>query len=128
MSGKVEGGRLVELDVQPPERRADVVVAASPVYRATYSGLLKVFFDLLPRDALAGRIGVPILTGAGPAHRLALEHGFGPLFASVGAAVVAHGVYGWDAQFTPAPEPALAALVDRAIEEAVALALTMVGR
>src|SRR5260221_10562706 len=40
---------------------ADIVVAASPVYRATYSGLLKVFFDLFPQDALAGGIG-----GAGP--------------------------------------------------------------
>ncbi len=105
---------------------ADIVVAASPVYRATYAGLLKVFFDLFPQDALAGRIGVPILTGASPAHRLALDHGFRPLFASVGALVV-NGVYGWDAQFKPGPEPALAALVDRAIEEAVALALTTVG-
>ena len=42
--------------------------AASPVYRASYAGLLKVFFDLFPQDALAGRIGVPILTGASPAH------------------------------------------------------------
>src|SRR2546427_9572413 len=42
-------------------RVADVVVAASPVYRATFSGLLKVFFDLLPRNGLEGKVGVPIL-------------------------------------------------------------------
>ena len=100
--------------------RADIVVASSPVYRATYSGLLKVFFDLLPRNGLEGKVGVPILTGASPDHRLALDHGLRPLFASVGAAVVANGVYGWDAQFTPAPEAGLVALVDRAIDEAVA--------
>ena len=107
-------------------RAADVVVAASPVYRATFSGLLKVFFDLLPRNGLEGKVGVPILTGASPDHRLALDHGFRPLFASVGAAVVANGVYAWGAQFTPAPEAGLAALVDRAIDEAVAGARTTV--
>jgi FMN reductase len=105
---------------------ADVVVASSPVYRATFSGLLKVFFDLLPRNGLEGKIGVPILTGASPDHRLALDHGFRPLFASVGAVVVANGVYGWDAQFTPAPAAGLAALVGRAIDEAVASARTTV--
>ncbi|MBI4420722.1 MAG: NAD(P)H-dependent oxidoreductase [Gemmatimonadetes bacterium] len=101
---------------------ASVVVASSPVYRATYSGLLKTFFDLLPQDALAGKIAVPILTGGGPAHLLALDHGFRPLFASVGATVVANGIYGYDAQFKNGPEPALIERVDRAVEEAVALA------
>jgi FMN reductase len=101
---------------------AGIVVAASPVYKATYSGLLKVFFDLLPKDALVGKVGVPILTGSSPAHSLALDHGFRPLFASLGAAVVANAAYGWDAQFTPEPVAALLALVDRAIEEAVAMA------
>ena len=101
---------------------ARILVASSPVYRATYSGLLKVFFDLLPQDGLAGKIAVPILTGGGPAHLLALDHGFRPLFASVGANVVANGVYGYDAQFKNGADPALLEQVDRAIEEAVTLA------
>src|SRR5262249_1017847 len=42
---------------------ARVLAVATPVYRATYSGLLKVFFDLLPHGALAGKIVVPIATG-----------------------------------------------------------------
>ena len=102
---------------------ARIVVAGTPVYRATYSGLLKVFFDLLPQDGLVGKVGVPLVTGHGAAHSLALDHGLRPLFASIGATVVAHGVYATSEQFsngTPAAE--LRAAVDRAVREAVALA------
>ena len=102
---------------------ARIVVASSPVYRASYSGLLKVFFDLLPQEALEGKIGVPILTGGSQAHLLALDHAFRPLFASLGATVVANGVYGYDAQFkSGGPDTALLERVDRAVEEAAALA------
>src|SRR5436189_21602 len=62
-------------------------------------------------------------TGHGVAHSLALDHGLRPLFASVGATVIAHGVYATSEQFadgTPAAE--LRAAVDRAVREAVALA------
>jgi FMN reductase len=102
---------------------AQIIVASSPTYRATYTGLLKTFFDLLPQDCLAGKIGLPILTGGGPWHQLALDHGFRPLFASLGATVV-NGVYGYDAQFKNGPDAALLAKVDAAVEEAVALGMT----
>ena len=100
---------------------ARIIVASSPVYRATYSGLLKTFFDLLPQDALVGKVGVPILTGATVAHLLALDHGFRPLFGSLGAISVSAGVYGCDAQFENGPDHRLLEQVDRAIDEAVAL-------
>ena len=102
---------------------AGVLVVATPIYRATYSGLLKVFLDLLPPDALAGKVAIPIATGGGPAHLLALDHGLRPLLASVGALVVATGVYGTDAQFkNGAPEPALVERIERAALEAASLA------
>lgn len=102
---------------------AHIVVAGTPVYRATYSGLLKVFFDLLPQDSLAGKVGVPIATGHGLAHSLALDHGLRPLFASLGAVVVASGTYGTSEQFRDgAPEADLLAQLDRGVSEAVALA------
>src|SRR5712691_10190100 len=41
---------------------AGIVVVSTPIYRATYSGLLKVFFDLLPQDALARKVAIPIAT------------------------------------------------------------------
>ncbi len=103
--------------------RAGIVVAGTPVYRATYSGLLKVFFDLLPQDSLVGKIGVPIATGHAAAHALAVDHGLRPLFASLGATVIAAGVYGTSAQFQDGkPGVELLQAVDRAVREAWALA------
>ena len=104
-------------------RDAAILVVSTPIYRATYSGLLKVFVDLLPQDALAGKIAIPIATGGGPTHLLAVDHGLRPLLASVGALVVATGVYGTDAQFrNGAPDTALAERVERATLEAASLA------
>jgi len=102
---------------------AAILVVSTPIYRATYSGLLKVFFDLLPQDALARKVALPIATGGGPAHLLAVDHGLRPLLASVGALVVATGVYGTDAQFRAGvPEPALVERIERAASEAASLA------
>jgi FMN reductase len=118
-------GRREDADVAEAVRttvETAIVVVSTPIYRATYSGLLKVFFDLLPQDALAGKVAIPIATGAGPSHLLAVDHGLRPLLASVGALVVATGVYGTDAQFRHgAPEPALVDRIERAALEAAAL-------
>jgi FMN reductase len=64
---------------------ADGLIAVTPIYSASYSGLFKTFFDLLDDGALAG---IPTLIGAtaGTArHSLALEHAVRPLFAYLGA-------------------------------------------
>jgi FMN reductase len=98
---------------------AQLLIVGTPVYRASYSGLLKVFFDLFPQDALAGTVAVPIATGGSAAHALVIEHALRPLLASVGALVVSAGVYVTDAEFSPTgPDPAALARVDRAITEA----------
>jgi FMN reductase len=103
--------------------RARILVAGTPVYRATYSGLLKLFFDLLPQDCLVGKVGVPIVTGHGAAHALSLDHGMRPLFASLGATVVANGVYATSDQFQDGkPHAKLLQAVERAANEALALA------
>ena len=102
---------------------ADVVVASTPVYRATYSGLLKVFFDLLPRDGLNGAVGVPLAPGALPEHRTVLERGLRPLFESLGARVVGGGVYATDAGLPDGvPTHPLLERIDRAVAEALELA------
>jgi len=101
---------------------AGILVVTTPVYRAAYSGLLKVFFDLFPQDALAGVVAVPIATGASPAHQLAVDHTLRPLLASVGALVVAAGVYAVDAQFDGSgPHALVTQQIDRAVAEAVAI-------
>jgi FMN reductase len=101
---------------------AQMVVVSTPVYRATYSGALKVFFDLLPQDALAGKTAVAIATGSTPGHLLAIDHGLRPLLASLGAVTVPTGVYGTDLQFKNGQVDArLLERLDRAVGEAVGL-------
>lgn len=102
---------------------AQVVVIGTPVYRASYSGLLKVFFDLFEPDALAGKTALLIATGGAPGHQLVIDHALRPLLASVGATAVPTGVYGTDAQFEgQTPAAPLLGRLDRAVNEALALA------
>lgn len=100
---------------------ARIVVAATPTYRALYTGALKCFFDLMPQAHLAGKACVPVQTGGSPAHFLAIEYGLRPLFTSL-EGVPMDGIYATDAQFADG-EP-VAALVERARHVArVAMAL-----
>jgi len=71
---------------------ADGLIAVTPIFAASYSGLFKTFFDVLEEDALAGK---PVLLGAtaGTArHSLALDYALRPLFAHLRAVAVATGV------------------------------------
>ena len=102
---------------------AEIVVASTPVYRATYTGLLKVFFDLFEQRALVGKVGLAIATGGAPGHQLVLDHGLRPLFASVGAVVVPTGVYATDAEFDAGiPRRAVLDRIERAVAESILLA------
>jgi FMN reductase len=72
---------------------ADGVIAVTPVFSASYSGLFKTFFDVLERDALTG---TPVLVGAtaGTArHSLVLEHALRPLFSYLRAVVTPTAVF-----------------------------------
>lgn len=72
---------------------ADVLVLASPTYKATYSGLLKGFLDSLGHGALAGTPAVPILLGGAPDHRLAIDVHFSPLLLELGATTPVRGLF-----------------------------------
>jgi FMN reductase len=72
---------------------ADVLVAASPTYKATYSGLLKAFLDRLGTGSLAGTAAVPILLGGAPNHTLAVDVHFTPLLLELGASVPVRGLF-----------------------------------
>ena len=101
---------------------AQIVVAASPTYRALYTGAMKSFFDLMPHGHLAGKICVPIHTAGSPQHFLTIEYGMRPLFASLDGVPIA-GVYATDDQFVDGqPADKLAARVDAVAAAAVALA------
>lgn len=71
---------------------ADLLVVASPTYKATYSGLLKVFLDLLPGGALTGVTALPLLVMGSSAHTLAVEVHLRPLLVELGAHVPSPGL------------------------------------
>ncbi|QCP54521.1 NADPH-dependent FMN reductase [Trinickia violacea] len=76
---------------------ADGVVVATPLYKASYSGLLKVFLDLLPRDALRCKPVLPLATGGSLAHLLAVDYALNPVLASLGAEHIIGGVFATEA-------------------------------
>jgi FMN reductase len=77
---------------------ADVIVAASPTFKATYSGLLKAFFDNYGNDGLAGCRAVPVMLGAAPHHALAPEVHLRPLLVELGASLPCRGLYVLESQ------------------------------
>ncbi|MFC6152507.1 FMN reductase [Nocardioides yefusunii] len=100
---------------------SDVLVAVTPVFSASYSGLFKTFFDVLTPEALAGK---PLLMGAtaGTArHSLVLEHALRPLFSYLKASVIPTGVFAASEDFGPASDGSVQARADRAGREAAAL-------
>lgn len=65
--------------------QAQVVVVASPTYKATYTGLLKALCDRLPGHALQGALAVPVMVAGDPRHGLAVEVHLAPLLRELGA-------------------------------------------
>ncbi|MEV7963691.1 NADPH-dependent FMN reductase [Oerskovia paurometabola] len=68
---------------------AAVLVVATPVYKGSYTGLLKAFLDLYGPDGLAGVVAVPVVVSGNPAHALAGEVHLRPLLVELGATVPA---------------------------------------
>lgn len=92
-------------------QRANVVVVASPTFKATYTGLLKLFLDQFPTDGLAGVTAFPVMLGAGPAHALAPDLLLKPVLVELGAICPAAGLYLIDKTY--AEDPRLDAWVAR---------------
>lgn len=72
---------------------ADALIAVTPVFNASYSGLFKSFFDVLPEGALAGQPVLIGATGGTARHSLALEHAMRPLFTYLRAVVMPTSVF-----------------------------------
>jgi FMN reductase len=86
----------------------DVLVVASPTYKATYSGLLKTFLDRFGTGQLAGTAAVPILLGGAPNHRLAIDVHFTPLLYELGARVPVRGLFVLESEVPEFPKTAAA--------------------
>lgn len=81
-------------------RGSDLVVVASPIFKATYTGVLKLFLDQFATgDGLRGVVAVPVMLGAGPAHALAPELLLKPVLVELGAVTSAPGLYLLDSSY-----------------------------
>ncbi|TMR89170.1 FMN reductase [Nonomuraea basaltis] len=72
---------------------ADGLIAVTPIFSGSYSGLFKSFFDVIDNTALAGKPVLIAATGGTARHSLALEHALRPLFAYLRAVVAPTAVY-----------------------------------
>jgi len=73
-------------------------VIISTIYKASYTGLLKTFLDLLPQKALADKVILPIATGGSIAHLLAIDFTLKPVLSELGARHILGVVYAIDKQ------------------------------
>lgn len=79
---------------------SDLVVVASPTFKAAYTGLLKLFLDQFATgNGMKGVTAVPLMLGAGPAHFLAPELLLKPVLVELGATVPCQGLYVNDKTF-----------------------------
>ncbi len=97
---------------------ADGLIAVSPIFSASYSGLFKTFFDVLDQGVLEGKPVLIAATGGTARHSLALEYAFRPLFAYLKAIVVPTAVYAAAEDWA---DGGLAERIERAAGELTAL-------
>ena len=129
--GPLFAGALRREDLQPEVEdalraieTADLLIVASPVYRASFTGLFKHLFDFVGQYAL---VGTPVLlaaTGGGERHALILEHQMRPLFGFFQALTLPVGVYASDTDFDGYELSSDA--VKRRIDQAVTRSLPLV--
>ena len=102
---------------------ADAIVIATPVYQASYTGILKAFLDLLAQDGLAGKLVLPVATGGSQSHVMALDYALRPVLAALSAGHVLASIYAtsnqlhWDAESGLAPDALTAARVNAGVDE-----------
>jgi FMN reductase len=101
---------------------ADALIAVTPIFNASYSGLFKSFFDVLDPELLRAKPTLIGATGGSERHSLALEHAVRPLFSYLHALVVPTSVYAASSDWgTAGAGSALAERIDRAGAELAAL-------
>jgi FMN reductase len=78
----------------------EVAVFASPTYKGAYTGLLKLFLDLVPADGLNRTIAFPVMLGAAMGHAMAPDLLLKPVLVELGAACPARGLYLLETDYT----------------------------
>lgn len=100
---------------------ADALVFASPIYKASYSGLFKMFLDLLDNDAVLGKPVLLAATGGTPRHGLAVDDQMRPLFAYLRALTVPTSLYATAADWGPGGGGDVTGRITRAVRELLTL-------
>jgi FMN reductase len=103
--------------------RADVLVVASPTYKATYTGLLKSVLDQAPGGWLRGKVAVPLLVAASDRHALAVELHLRPLLVELGGLVPGPGVFLNEAALAGEQDALIDTLVEQLTASGTAAAL-----
>jgi len=93
-------GDPVASDAVERVRACDVGVFASPTYKGSYTGLLKLFLDQVPTDGFSGLIAFPLMLGAAMGHALAPDVFLKPVLVELGAACPARGLYLLETDYT----------------------------
>ncbi len=83
---------------------AELVVFATPTFKATYSGLLKLFLDCFAAGELAGTPAVTLMLGASPRHALAGEHTLKPVLSEIGCSCPAPALFLLESEWESGPE------------------------
>lgn len=99
--------------------RADVLVIATPTYKATYTGLLKAVLDQAPAGWLRGKVVVPLQVAAYERHALAVELHLRPLLVELGGRVAGQGIFLPESALAAEPAALTATLVDLLDAEAL---------
>ncbi|MEV6981771.1 FMN reductase [Sphaerisporangium sp. NPDC051017] len=107
---------------------ADGLIAVTPIFNASYSGLFKSFFDVIDNTALAGKPVLIAATGGSARHSLALEHAMRPMFAYLRAIVVPTAVYAASEDWGGGGDGSADALADRVDRAARELADLVAAR
>ena len=92
--GLLEWGDATVADAVATAKASDLLIVASPTYKGSYTGVLKLFLDQFETAiGLAGSVAVPLMLGAGPSHAMAPDLLLKPVLVEIGATVPCQGLY-----------------------------------
>jgi FMN reductase len=83
---------------------SDLVIFASPTYKATYTGLLKLFLDRFSAGSMAGVTAVPLMLGGHWRHSLAADLLLKPVLVEIGATCPTRGLFLLDSDYAESSE------------------------
>ncbi|WPF65182.1 MULTISPECIES: FMN reductase [unclassified Corynebacterium] len=93
---------------------ADGLIVVTPVFKASYSGLFKMFFDALDTQAIVGKPTVIAATAGSPRHSLVLDYSLRPLLSYLRATIMPTGIFAATEDFGGAQSGALTQRIDKA--------------